>query len=245
MNEDGGSGGDPINAVTLKERRQMVKEFALSRKKSKPAYDYLVPTPETVENEYVVTPTRGAATPRSKEGRFSKLWGRRGRLVASDRVDDSREMKDPMNAVSLKERSHKVKEFELSRRESKTAYDYLVPTPDMTENEMKDPMNAVTLKERRRINMKIDALNLEGEGEQNEEATELNEDANDYLVPTPDMIEKEALATDESEGSPMNAVTITEQSRQDASIELQEQHNMFNAVGERFVVNVRAVVTKE
>ena len=244
MNEDGGSGGDltydPMNAVTLKERRQMVQEFALSRKKSKPAYDYLVPTPEVVENEYVVAPTRGAATPRSKEGRLSKLWSR---LVASDRADDSREMKDPMNAVSLKERSHKVKEFELSRRESKTAYDYLVHTPDMNENEMKDPMNAVTLKERRRINMKIDAL--EGEGEQNEEATELNEDANDYLVPTPDMIEDEALATEESVDSPMNAVTITEQSRQDASIELQEQHNMFNAVGERFVVNVRAVVTKE
>ena len=125
----------------------------------------------------------------------------------------------PVRTLSELKHRYSLVEDKESQRESKTGYDYLVPTPDMNENEMKDPMNAVTLKERRRINMKIDAL--EGEGEQNEEATELNEDANDYMVPTPDMIENEALATEESVDSPMNAVTITEQSRQDASIELQ------------------------
>ena len=53
---------DPMNAVSLKERRRMVKELVLLDENPKPVYDYLVPTCNRFENEYVATPIKADAT---------------------------------------------------------------------------------------------------------------------------------------------------------------------------------------
>ena len=53
---------DPMNAVSLKERRRMVKELVLLDENPKPVYDYLVPTCNRFENEYVATPIKEDAT---------------------------------------------------------------------------------------------------------------------------------------------------------------------------------------
>ena len=49
----------------------------------------------------------------------------------------------------------------------------------------------------------------------------------------------------ESFGQEIINATEEKSSTQESIMELKEEHNLFNAVGERIVVNVRAVVTKE
>ena len=175
---------DPMNAVSLKERRRMVKELVLLDDNPKPVYDYLVPINDSFENEYIITPTKEDVT-----------------LHGFESTESTSSLKKSKNLSSPKSNPVTLKERKLSSHES------------------------FALKQKADDIEVLESWYHNGHNAHNDS--------------------KSVHSFQESFGQEIINATEEKSSTQESIMELKEEHNLFNAVGERIVVNVRAVVTKE
>ena len=142
--------------------------------------------------------------------------------------------KDPKNAVVLRERRRMVKELVLLDENPTPVYDYLVDpsewsptTHDRIENEyIVTPIKEDTL--------------LKG-SESTESISSLEK------LKTLSARKSNPVTLKERKLSSQEIINETKEKllTQEPIMELKEEHNLFNAEGEKIVVNVRAVVTKE
>ena len=173
-----------MNAVSLKERRRMVKELVLLDDNPKPVYDYLVPINDSFENEYIITPTKEDVT-----------------LHGFESTESTSSLKKSKNLSSPKSNPVTLKERKLSSHES------------------------FALKQKADDIEVLESYYHNGHNAHNDS--------------------KSVHSFQESFGQEIINATEEKSSTQESIMELKEEHNPFNAVGERIVVNVRAVVTKE
>ena len=142
--------------------------------------------------------------------------------------------KDPKNAVVLRERRRMVKELVLLDENPTPVYDYLVDpsewsptTHDIIENEY----IVTPIKE---------DIPLKG-SESTESISSLEK------LKTLSARKSNPVTLKERKLSSQEIINETKEKllTQEPIMELKEEHNLFNAEGEKIVVNVRAVVTKE
>ena len=206
---------DPMNAVSLKERRRMVKELVLLDDNPKPVYDYLVPINDSFENEYIITPTKEDVT----------LHG----FESTESTSSLRKSKNLSSLITPTKEDISLNGFESTESTSSLKKSKNLSSPKS---------NPVTLKERKLSSHESFALKQKADDIEVLESYYHNghNAHNDS---------KSVHSFQESFGQEIINATEEKSSTQESIMESKEEHNSFNAVGERIVVNVRAVVTKE
>ena len=173
----------------------------------------------------------------------------------------TKKIKDPMNAVSLKERRRMVKELVLLDENPKPVYDYLVPTCNRFENEyvatpikedatlkgLESTESFSNLKKSKTLSsLKSDPVTLKERKLSSHESFALKQKAEEIGTESWYLDDRKSVESfQESYGQEIIKTSEEKSSTQESIMELKERHNLFNAVGEKIVVNVRAVVTKE
>ena len=162
----------------------------------------------------------------------------------------TKKIKDPMNAVSLKERRRMVKELVLLDENPKPVYDYLVPIPikeDVTLKEFESTESISSLKKSKTLSsLKSDPVTLKERKLSSHESFALKQKAEEIGTESWYLDDRKSVESfQESYGQEIINAPEEKSSTQESIMELKERHNLFNAVGEKIVVNVRAVVTKE
>ena len=162
----------------------------------------------------------------------------------------TKKIKDPMNAVSLKERRRMVKELVLLDENPKPVYDYLVPIPikeDVTLKEFESTESISSLKKSKTLSsLKSDPVTLKERKLSSHESFVLKQKSEEIGTESWYLNDRKSVESfQESYGQEIIKAPEEKSSTQESIMELKEQHNLFNAVGEKIVVNVRAVVTKE
>ena len=155
-----------------------------------------------------------------------------------------------MNAVSLKERRRMVKELVLLDENPKPVYDYLVPIPikeDVTLKEFESTESISSLKKSKTLSsLKSDPVSLKERKLSSHESFVLKQKAEEIGTKSWYLNDRKSVESfQESYGQEIINAPEEKSSTQESIMELKERHNLFNAVGEKIVVNVRAVVTKE
>ena len=146
----------------------------------------------------------------------------------------TKKIKDPMNAVSLKERRRMVKELVLLDENPTPVYDYLVDPSEWsptTHDRIENEYIVTPIKE---------DIPLKG-SESTESISSLEK------LKTLSARKSNPVTLKERKLSSQEIINETKEKllTQEPIMELKEEHNLFNAEGEKIVVNVRAVVTKE
>ena len=162
----------------------------------------------------------------------------------------TKKIKDPMNAVSLKERRRMVKELVLLDENPKPVYDYLVPIPikeDVTLKEFESTESIGSLKKSKTLSsLKSDPVTLKERKLSSHESFALEQKVEEIGTESWYLDDRKSVESfQESYGQEIINAPEEKSSTQESIMELKERHNLFNAVGEKIVVNVRAVVTKE